>query len=76
MPLRIIPLSPFLFLHAVSSSPICGASQVIFLWINSLAALHVVARCFYGWAYVTDRDLLRSLFWSIGFFAALSLYLV
>ena len=47
-----------------------------FLWINSLAALHVVARCLYGWAYVTDRDLMRSLFWSIGFFAALTLYLV
>ena len=47
-----------------------------FLWINSLATLHVVARCLYGWAYVTDRDLMRSLFWSIGFLAALSLYLV
>ena len=28
--------------------------------------MHVLARGLYGWAYLTDRDLMRSLFWSIG----------
>jgi uncharacterized MAPEG superfamily protein len=47
-----------------------------FLWLNSLAALHIATRLLYGWAYIADRDLLRSVFWSIGFIAALALYLV
>lgn len=45
-------------------------------WINLLALVHVLARITYGWAYIVDRDGLRSIAWTLGFLAAATLYLI
>jgi len=43
------------------------------LWVDRLCALFVVARVIYLWAYVSDRALLRSGVWFLGFGASIGL---
>lgn len=45
-------------------------------WTDRLAAVFIMARCLYIPLYLADVDRLRSLVWSVGFFATLCLYLL
>ena len=43
-------------------------------WLNGLAALFVVARAAYVWAYLSDRATIRSILWTIGFVTILAIF--
>jgi uncharacterized MAPEG superfamily protein len=45
-------------------------------WVHVLSLSFLITRVAYTWLYVADRASLRSLVWSIGFFACLGLILL
>lgn len=44
--------------------------------INSLSVCFIIARILYSICYLANKDMLRSLFWGIGFLSTIGLYLI
>ena len=51
----------------LAAAPVVAQLQIV-------ALVFVVSRVLYVYCYVTDKASLRSLVWSVGFFASVSLY--
>ena len=59
------------FAAAVLIAHFLGANQA---WVNTLAAVFIVARIFHGVFYCIDRPTPRSIAWVTGFFSVIGLF--
>lgn len=70
-------------MNTIESFPIFAAGMIIAniadleqKLIFSIGLVFLISRLFYIWAYVKNKATVRSLIWSVGFFASLSLYIL
>jgi uncharacterized MAPEG superfamily protein len=60
------------FAAAVIIAGLAGANQLV---IDALAGIFLLARILHGVFYISDKPTLRSLVWTVGFFAMISIFL-
>ena len=60
------------FAAAVIIASMAGENQAL---VDTLAGLFVIARILLGSVYILDKPTLRSLVWTIGFFAMIAIFL-
>jgi uncharacterized MAPEG superfamily protein len=60
------------FAAAVIIASVAGANQAV---VDTLAGLFLIARILHGIFYISDKPTLRSLVWTIGFFAMIAIFL-
>jgi uncharacterized MAPEG superfamily protein len=69
--------------NSFEAFPLFAAAVLSALWgeaqptaVSTLSIVFILARLAYLWAYLQDRPTIRSIVWSLGFFACLGLFIL